>query len=134
MGKRAHAIAVDRFKPIKAADVTDEALLPRRFDRLSTDVHELIDEIRHSLVPEVTKNTTALQDLRSEVGEAITQIHVLAGRVDKLEVTDKDLAGELAAAAATLTSRVDELEDKVDALSKRQTRKKPAPKRRARRR
>lgn len=133
MGKRTGRIH-DGFKPVKAEDVTDHALLPRRFDRLSTDVHELIDEIRHNLVPEVTKNTTALQDLRSEVSDAIAQIHALAGRVDKLEVTDKDLAGELAAAAAKLTTRVDELETKVDALAKRPTRKKPASKRRPRRR
>jgi len=126
-----------KYKPVGFADVTDEALLPKRFDRLSSEVHDLIDEIRTCVMPGITANTIAMQELRSEVGDAITQINVLAGRVDKLEVTDKSLATELRTTEAELAGRVAKLEAGHTRIVKRLAAlprsRKPASNRRARR-
>jgi hypothetical protein len=60
----------DEFKPVQAADVSDIALLPRRFDLFSAQVRQSID----SLIHEIRSSTAQIKQSLDSIGYRIGRL------------------------------------------------------------
>lgn len=57
----------DKFRPVQAADVTDLALLPRRFDALASEVRLGFEMFGNKILPALDRIRDAIEDLAVRV-------------------------------------------------------------------
>ncbi len=99
------AAHLDGFPAVAAVDVTDDRLLPRRFDSMAADVRDILLAINDRVVPEIGKLGERMLDLEHQQAKIFDLLGEFDRRIDRLGTT-----------AVTIDHRVSELERRVDEL------------------
>ncbi|HEY6038807.1 MAG TPA: hypothetical protein VIV58_31210 [Kofleriaceae bacterium] len=68
------------YKPVTGEDVTDLALLPKRFDLFASAVQQQLDVIGNKILPLLTEIRDEVKDLRSRVAELEKHWHTADDR------------------------------------------------------
>ena len=81
--------STDLFKPVTRDDMTDLALLPRRFDMFAFEVKESFTRLSAKLLPFMQRMEAAVTDIRERVGELERHRIRLEDRIEALEQKPK---------------------------------------------
>lgn len=79
----------DDYKPVTREDVTDLALLPKRFDMFATEVRQSFELLNERLIPMLTRIEERLDDLGVRMSRIEREQHDHAARITALEQAAK---------------------------------------------
>lgn len=85
----ADADAPDTFIPVTRDEVSDNALLPRRFDVLARELRELTATLKDAVIPAIQQVAQRVEEIARENRAHRSELSGLQDRVD-------DLHGQLA--------------------------------------
>lgn len=75
----------DTFKPVTRDDMTDLALLPRRFDMFAYEVKQSFETLTGKILPFMQRVEHAINDLSRRVGDLEQAKHAIHDRLAALE-------------------------------------------------
>lgn len=82
-----------KFKPVTPADVTDLALLPRRFDLFAEEVRTSFTLLGDKILPAIGRIEAAIVDIGQRVTSVEREVRDLAERVEALEIKKSRKSG-----------------------------------------
>lgn len=75
----------DGFTAVAPADVTDEVLLPRRFDAFAVEMRDAFEMLGDKILPFMERIETKLVDAIERIGKLERHAHRTDDRLDALE-------------------------------------------------